>query len=191
VPRLGYLLLIRHSQSQPEPETPAKNWELSPEGRRRCVELASKVEAYAPGQVISSCEPKAAQTGQIIADILNIPFSTAENLHEHERDNLPFTTRDEFIASVQRLFENPNRLVMGEETASQASERFDLAVQSVLSRNPANIAITTHGTVISLFAARHTNVKAYSMWKRLGMPAMLVFSLPQMELVEIMENIGS
>jgi len=187
---LRYLLLIRHSQSQPEPDVPAKNWHLSAEGRRRCEEMARKAAAYAPQKIIASREPKATETGQLIAKALQIPFSTAENLHEHERETFPFTNQEDFNASVKRLFEHPDQLVMGEETAEQASARFDAAVQSVLSENSGNIAIASHGTVMSLFAEKHTNVEAYSLWKRLGMPAMLVFSLPEMELIEIIEGVA-
>ena len=77
---------------------------------------------------------------------------------------------------------------MGQETAEQASARFDAAVQSVLLEYSDNLAIVAHGTVMSLFAAKHTDIDARSLWKRLGMPAMLVFSLPEMALVEIVEN---
>jgi len=188
---MRYLLFIRHSKSQPEPEIPARNWHLSEEGRRRCEDMAPKVAAYAPQKIIASREPKAAETGQIIANKLELPFDTAENLHEHERETFPFATQEDFDASVKRLFEYPDQLVMGEETAEQASTRFDAAVQNVLSENSGNIAIASHGTVMSLFAAKHTNVDALSLWKRLGMPAMLVFSLPELELVEVIENIDA
>ena len=186
---MRYLLLIRHSQSHPEPEIPAKNWHLSEEGRRRCNDMAPKVAAYAPQKIVASREPKATETGQLIAEALQIPFSTAENLHEHERESLPFTTQEDFNASVKRLFDYPDQLVMGEETAEQASVRFDAAVQSVLRENPGNIAIASHGTVMSLFTAKHANIDALSIWKRLGMPAMLVFSVPEMELMEIIEGV--
>ena len=188
---MRYLLLIRHSQSQAEPDVPAKNWCLSADGRRRCENMAKKVATYAPQQIITSREPKAAETGQLIAASLTIPFSTAENLHEHERDNLPFLSQDEFNSSIKCLYDHPDQLVMGDETAEQASARFDTAVQSVLLENSGSIAIVAHGTVMSLFAAKHTNIEAYSLWNRLGMPAMLVFSLPRMELVEIVENVDS
>ena len=140
-------------------------------------------------KIVASREPKAAETGKLIADVLKIPFSTAENLHEHERESLPFTTQEDFNASVKRLFDYPDQLVMGEETAEQASARFDAAVQSVLRENPGNVAIASHGTVMSLFAAKHANIDALSIWKRLGMPAMLVFSVPEMELMEIIEGV--
>jgi hypothetical protein len=42
---------------------------------------------------------------------------------------------------------------------------------------------------VSLFAAKHTNVDTLSIWKQLGMPAMLVFSVPEMELMEIIEGV--
>jgi len=186
---LKYLLLIRHSQPEIVEGVPAKEWQLSEEGRRRCESMAKIMALYVPQAVVTSREQKALETGQIIANQLDLPVSAAENLHEHERSNVPFWGRDEFVVTVKRFFDQPDQLVMGEETAEQASTRFDAAVQSVLMENSGSIAIVAHGTVMSLFAAKHTKIEAHSLWKRLGMPAMLVFSLPEIELVEIIEDV--
>jgi broad specificity phosphatase PhoE len=187
---LKYLLLVRHSQPEIVEGIPAKAWRLSDEGRRRCESMAKIVASYAPQAVVTSREPKAMETGQIIAKELNLPVSDAKNLHEHERDKVPFLDRDEFVSVVKRFFDYPHQLILGDETADQASARFDAAVQSVLANNTESVAIVAHGTVMSLFAAKHTNIDVHSLWKRLGMPAMLVFSVPEMELMEIIEGVA-
>ena len=188
---MRYLLLIRHSQSQAEPNVPARHWHLSEQGQSYCENLAKRVASYSPKQIITSREPKAVETGQLVANWLQLPCSIAEDLHEHERGNVPFLSQEEFFSSVKRFFDEPDQLVMGQETAEQASARFDAAVQSVLMENSDSLAIVAHGTVMSLFAAKHTNIDVYSLWGRLGMPAVLVFSLPEMALVEIVEHVDA
>ena len=188
---MKYLLLVRHSQPEIVEGIPAKEWHLSEEGRHRCESMAKIMALYAPQAVVTSREQKALETGQVIAKKLNLPVSAAENLHEHERSKVPFLGRDEFVVTVKRVFDHPDQLVLGDETAEQASTRFDTAVQSVLLESSSSVAIVAHGTVMSLFAAKHTHIEAYSLWNRLGMPAMLVFSLPKMELVEIIESVDS
>jgi broad specificity phosphatase PhoE len=84
------LVFIRHSQSQPDPTTPARFWTLTEEGRRRCVSLAEKLISYNLNVIITSIEPKAIETGELTAQRLGIPYRVMENLHEHERDSAPF-----------------------------------------------------------------------------------------------------
>jgi broad specificity phosphatase PhoE len=74
---------------------------------------------------------------------------------------------------LQRFFDNPDELVFGEETASQALRRFSSAVAAVIQRTsagPGALCIVSHGTVMSLFAARHLNAAPYSIWAHLECP---------------------
>jgi broad specificity phosphatase PhoE len=148
---LRQLLLIKHSLPEFLENVPAREWHLSAEGRHRCQDLARIVAPYAPQTVVSSLELKAQETGQLLAGFLQLPFSTAENLHEHERRNTPFSGQEEFEANILRLFQNPGQRVMGEETADEAHARFAEAVRGVLEAHPTgHLAIVAHGTVISL-----------------------------------------
>jgi hypothetical protein len=47
----------------------------------------------------------------------------------------------------------------------------------------------SHGTVITLFAAQHAGVAALPFWKRLGMPAIVIVSLPELRLLEVIEQL--
>ena len=184
------LILIRHSQSQLDPALPASRWSLSEVGRERCMALAQRLATYAPAAIIASREPKAIETGSIVATILGIPFETADGLHEHKREHVAFIPNEAFDATIAALFERPDELVMGEETANRARERFEQAVRSVLDRYPGrNVAIVTHGTVMTLFVAKHTGVASLPFWKSLGMPALVVLSLPEFGLLEVVERL--
>jgi broad specificity phosphatase PhoE len=179
------LVFIRHSQSQPDPGTPARLWKLTEEGRRRCEPLAEQLMRYNLDRIVTSTEPKAIETGELAAQRLEIPCGVLENLHEHERETAPFfDTIEEFLAAVASLFARPTELVFGDETAFDARSRFEGAVESVLAAYPQeNIAIVTHGTVLSLFASQHTGQEIYPFWQSLGMPAIVAFAYPKMKLL--------
>jgi broad specificity phosphatase PhoE len=184
------LILIRHSQSQPEPERPASQWPLTAEGRRRCIVLAERLAAYAPDLIVTSRERKASETSALVAARLALPTVVANGLHEHQREHVGWMPNSAFEQAVSAFFTQPNELVFGEETASQASARFDAAVRDVLAAHPGqNIAIVSHGTVMTLFVAQHAGVAALPFWKRLEMPAIVVLSLPDLGLLEVIARV--
>jgi broad specificity phosphatase PhoE len=163
---------------------------LSDEGRTRAAVLAEYLHPYHPQRVITSIEPKAAETGKIIAPKLQIPFSTTPNLHEHERSHVPFLGREWFEAQVRELFLSPNRLIFGDETADQTHYRFASAIDNLLSQYPSqNIAVVTHGTVLTLYVSRLTKREPFSFWKHLGLPAFVVLSLPDRQLINVVNEI--
>jgi broad specificity phosphatase PhoE len=178
---------------------PASQWQLSDEGRRRCETLAERLAAYDLATVVASEEPKAAETGQIVAEALGLPFETAPGLHEHERGVVKsLGSREEFQARVVRLFERPSELIFGHETADEAHVRFARAVTNVLEQHPVgnpsspsgrSLAVVTHGTVMTLFIARANGLDPVPFWKRLGLPAFAVLSLPDLHLLEVVESV--
>jgi broad specificity phosphatase PhoE len=185
------LILVKHSVPEIDPTLPARLWHLSEVGRLRCDTLADRLADYSPDAVVSSIEPKAVETAQIIAHRLGLPLETREELHEHERDGVGFLSSEQFEASVARFFENPRKLVFGEETAEQAYLRFAEEVSGVIEVYPdENIVVVAHGTVITLFVAYATGLEPLSFWKRLGLPSFVVLSLPKLNLEGVIENVG-
>jgi broad specificity phosphatase PhoE len=181
---LNTLILIRHSQSQQEPERPASQWPLTEEGRRRCIALAERLATYSPDLIVTSRERKASETGALVAAHLGRPVETADGLHEHQREQVGWLSNQAFEQAVVAFFTRPDELVFGEETASQAGARFDAAVRAVLAAHPGqNIAIVAHGTVITLFLAQHAGVAPLPFWSSLGMPAIVALALPELKLL--------
>jgi broad specificity phosphatase PhoE len=96
----------------------------------------------------------------------------------------------DFERAVARLFTRPNELVFGRETAADAEHRFAAAVEDVLARNAdGNVVVVAHGTVISLFVARHTSLDPYEYWRLLGMPAFAVMSVPDLTLLNTVARV--
>jgi broad specificity phosphatase PhoE len=147
--------------------------------------LAERLAAHTPTVIVTSLEPKALETGRLVADTLGIPMETAAGLHEHDRGNVPFLgSREQFETQVAGLFEHPGRLVYGSETADQAHRRFAHGITSVLEEHPSgNLAVVTHGTVLTLFVARVTGIDPVPFWQQLGLPSFVVLSLPELDLL--------
>ena len=181
------LILIRHSAVKSDPGKPAHEWALSAEGRSRCYELAAELERYDPAVFVTSAEPKAVETGRLLAEALDRPWTTAAGLHEHERRSTPyFDDPAAFETAVAQFFARPGELVLGEETAAQARSRFISAVDAVLTDYPTGkVAIVAHGTVITLFLSHYNpHLEPFSLWRGLTLPCYFVVSAPGMRLVE-------
>jgi len=177
------LLLVRHSQSKIETNLSANNWKLSDEGRLRCQGLASKILEYRPTTIFSSPEPKALETARLIAN--SQPITVLNDLREHERYTVPFTSTANFRMSVNRLFFKPDELVFGNETADQAYERFSRAIDKVIQRKSefSNVLIT-HGTVISLFVSGRIGLDPFDFWQKLEMPSLVVMNSKGSEVLD-------
>ena len=163
------LVLVRHSQPEIEPNRPASAWKLSEVGRRRAELLAARLRDFSPAAVWASKEPKAVETAEIVAATFGVPVRTADGLEEHHRDGVPyFPTEEEFEAAVEQLFDKPDELVLGTETADQALRRFTAAIDRIVVAGHADNIVVTHGTVMTLYAASVAGVEPAGLWRRLG-----------------------
>jgi broad specificity phosphatase PhoE len=172
------LILIKHSLPEIEEGIPAREWKLSEEGRLRARRLAEKLIEYQPEVIVSSLEPKAQETGRILGDHFGLEYKTFKDLHEHDRSKSPYSSKDEFQALVQNFFERPGELVFGSETATQALQRFEQAVYSIMNLYEGKtVFVVAHGTVISLFVSHLTGCDGYVLWQELDLPSFIVLDV--------------
>lgn len=187
---MSRLALVRHSQPEMEPDRPASASRLNDVGRRRAEVLASRLRDFNPAPVWSSVEPKAVETAEIVASAFGVPVRTADGLEEHHRDGVPFfPTPAEFEAAVGRLFEKPDELVLGSETAGQSLRRFTSAIDRVIEAGHPDSIVVTHGTVMSLYAASVAGVDPTTLWRSLGLPSFVVLSLPDLRAISVVERV--
>jgi broad specificity phosphatase PhoE len=173
-----YLILVKHSVPEMRADHPANTWQLSQEGRSRAQQLVSHLMDFAPEVIVSSDEPKAKETAEILASRLQLDMKVLPDLHEHDRSNVPFLSFDTFQTSIQEFFQKPDQLVFGRETADQAYARFYKAIHSILSEHrDKTVVVVTHGTVISLFVARLTGRSDLELWNQLGLPSFVAMEL--------------
>jgi broad specificity phosphatase PhoE len=184
------LLLVRHAMPTIDPDKPAKMWQLGAEGEAKSALLVPVFERYGVTRVITSEEPKAIRTGEVPATQLNLPCATAPNLHEHDRTNELFGSRDAFHEKVRRFFTHPDTLIFGEETAAQARDRFVGAVREQVATYPDDtLAIVAHGTVMTLLVAAHNENDIFTFWQSLIAPCMVVVDSGDFSLKDIITEL--
>jgi broad specificity phosphatase PhoE len=184
------LILVKHSAPHVVQGVPPSKWVLSDDGQRRCEALAARLKPCAPSLIVTSSEAKARQTGKIVADALAVPVEMAAGLHEHDRDDVPHMPSREFLSYMALVFAKRSQRVLGNETADEAMERFSAAIEATLQAHPeGNIVVVSHGTVISLFAARHSKEDGYRLWRRMGLPSFIVMDAPDYAIAEVVEAV--
>ena len=186
------LHFVRHSQTRIDPTRSSHEWELTELGRQRCDVLAHQLPADRITALVSSPEQKTRATAAPVADHLGLEVEALDGLREMERSDEPVTTAEEFERSIQGVFDCPDVVVYGSESAEDALARFTEAIDRALARHQTgDIVVFTHGTVLSLFIAAHnSDVDGFEIWGRLGMPALVTVSVPDFQLVDIRAQVG-
>jgi broad specificity phosphatase PhoE len=164
------LVLVKHSLPVVDPAVPPAQWHLGSEGYARCTRLAAHLSAFVPATVVSSTEPKAAETARAVTDAVELD----ERLREHDRSSTPWLDGQEFEQAVAAAFERPDEVVFGHETITGARERFGAAVDEHLARARDTLIVVAHGTVIAAYAAERADVDGFSLWRSLGLPSLVV-----------------
>jgi broad specificity phosphatase PhoE len=183
---LSHLILVRHSNPEILTDRPASQWRLSAAGRERAQALSTKLDPYQPSVVYSSQEPKAIETASILAGNLRLPHEQVDGLHEHRRNKVGWTTKEQFRSRVSEFFAEPNELVFGDETAAQAANRFAGSINEIVRVAPQDTtAVVSHGTVITLFVCESNDIDPYHFWLTLEMPSFVVLDLPTYDLKAI------
>ncbi len=184
------LILVKHAMPALEPGVPSREWRLSDVGRALCIPLAERLVAYDPVAIAASAEPKATETARIVADRLGVPLSVVAGLHENDRTGLGWLGAAALEATIARFFAEPDRRIMGAETADEAHARFAAAVVGLCDRHPTgNIVIVAHGTVITLLVSRLAGMEPFLLWKRLGLPSFVAVALPGGEIVAHVDSV--
>lgn len=164
------LILVKHGMPRLEPGVPPSGWDLAQEGREQAQRLATRLAAFSPLAIVSSLEPKAAQTADIIASELGLVAGRDACFGEQFNDAGPFTDQDTFQAAVARMFAEPSCLVMGEETADEAHCRFSAAIERQLLAHPGGpLVAVSHGRVISLWIGRRYGIDPLPFWRGLNL----------------------
>ena len=164
------MLLVRHSVPEVDPAQSAEAWPLSEEGRRRCGPLAVRLAVHEPTAIVSSTEPKARETAELVGTELGLEVREDAALRETARRTVSWLKPEEFRRAVRTLFEHPDEVVFGEESASGALARFSAAVDELSEET----VVVSHGTVISLYAASRTGRDAFEFWSALELPDLVV-----------------
>jgi broad specificity phosphatase PhoE len=155
-------VFIRHAEASIEPERPASDWPLSPEGKSASRDLGASLVACNLRQLITSPEEKAHATAKAVAEVLRIDLVLDERLREVRR---PWIIED-FDGAVSRYLQGET--IEGWEPAEQVIERVAAALVSHSSEGP--IGVVTHGTAMACFLGARGWVSPVPFWSALTMP---------------------
>ena len=183
------VVLVKHASPILDPSRPAREWRLSEEGEAQSRRLADRLRAFSPLRLISSPEPKAFKTGQVVAAKLDLSITSVDGLEEFDRPVLPKMVKTEYERVNAAIFADFDRQVLGVESARGALGRFSAALRGQLAEtDEQTLVVITHGTVISLFAAAHNELDAFGLWKRLSCPSLVVMEVPAFGVVEVIAD---
>ena len=185
---LSNLILVRHSIPKINPDIPSFQWHLSDEGRKLCFQLAENLKVYTVKVIFTSPENKAQETAKILASQLgNVPVNVHDGLREHDRRNVSWV-EDSFDELMRMFYKHPAEKVFGLETALQAAERIEKAIEDCWKQEVGyDKLIVSHGTVMSLYVSRVVRgVTPFEFWKQLKMPMAMVLNLPPDKIISIL-----
>jgi broad specificity phosphatase PhoE len=184
------LILAKHALPEVDPARPAATWTLGADGSAGALRLAERLRGRGIDLVVSSVEPKAAETGRLVADALDVTWQTGHDLHEHVRPEPGFLDRGRFEASIRRFFAEPSAVVFGAESADAAFARFSGAVDAMVrAHRGRRLCVVAHGTVISLLLGRRYGVDEWSTWKTLETPSFVVVDRRAKAVVEVVSPV--
>ena len=184
------LILIKHAAPLVDPAKSSDLWKLSEAGREQAANLAVTLRAMEIAAIVSSEEPKAKETAEIVGTALSVKVETACELREHDRRNVPHMRSRDFISMVELFFRKPNERVLGSESATKALTRFTTAIdEAIASHAEGNIAVVAHGTVIALYLAANSQRNGFELWRAMGLPSYAVVNLPDRAVDQVIEKI--
>jgi broad specificity phosphatase PhoE len=143
------VFFITHPDVVIDPSVPVSDWPLNERGRARMHAMRALPWARELRRIIASSERKARDAAQILAeDLGHDGYSVIADLGENDRSATGFLVRDEFEATVDAFFAQPQESIRGWEPAADAQARIVRAIEQVVSQAPepaADIAIVGHG----------------------------------------------
>lgn len=182
---MNRLYLIRHAQTRVDPNRHHSEWELDPAGEPLLKQLAALSHWRNAHRIVSSSEPKAVKTAEVIARLHQLPpVETLDALGELHKGSF-VSDHDEAMGT---LFRFPDRPVSeGWETAKSALSRFSGAVTRLLqSAMGRDVVVVSHGTVLSLYTAHLAGQSRVNPadWAAVGMPDYCVVDTETMRMVQ-------
>lgn len=159
--------LVRHGRPLMVPGVPAAEWGLDPASYDDVRALRSLGRVPPEGVWLTSPEPKAIQTAEILR---TGPIGVLPDLREHERSGEWVA---DFPAAVRRAFDEPDvPAVDGWEPLTACRDRVTRAVRRLLEEHrDGDLVLVGHGTAWTLVVADLTGVPPdLDRWAALAMP---------------------
>lgn len=187
------VVLVKHAMPELQAGVAPRHWTLGARGEAGARRLATELRQLGAFRLEHSPEPKASRTAELIAAELGLERHERRGLEEIDRPALPLLSRAEHTAYNARLFAEPARAVVGNESADRALARFEAALGAAVSDTAADehLVAITHGTVIALLVAAHNAIDGSTLWQRLECPSFVTLFADDYRLCEVREALAS
>jgi broad specificity phosphatase PhoE len=142
------VFFITHPDVAIDPSIPVPDWQLNERGRGRLRAMTAHLSARGVRRIFASSERKARDTAQILADGLGLSgYSVVDGLGENDRSATGYLPKQEFEATVDAFFAQPQTNVRGWEPAVDARARIIRAVGQIVAQasEDGDLAIVGHG----------------------------------------------
>jgi len=142
------VFFITHPDVAIDPSVPVPDWPLNQHGRARLRATAAYTWAKGVGRIFASSERKARDGAQILADGLGLSgYIVVDGLGENDRSATGYLPKQEFEATVDAFFAQPQTSVRGWEPAVDAQARIIRAVGQIVEQasDDGDLAIVGHG----------------------------------------------
>lgn len=169
------LVLIRHSKTLFESETPNPQWILSDEGQELAQKLASHELVKSLGVLYSSDQTKALETAVILARPHRLAIRVMHELTELTSISKKFF--DNFEATVKDLHEGKIDRINDGESVAEVATRCNGAIEKIANETIGieTVGVVAHGNIFSIFAAQYEDRPSYDIHHSLRMPDIAVF----------------
>ena len=142
------VFFITHPDVAIDPSVPVPDWPLNARERARMQAMAASPWASGVRHIFSSSERKARDAAQFLADGLGLHgYSLVDGLGENDRSATGYLAQQEFEATVDAFFAQPQTSIRSWEPAADAQARIVRAVEQVISQasQDGDVAIIGHG----------------------------------------------
>jgi broad specificity phosphatase PhoE len=161
---MGPFVLVRHAKPLRDSSVSPAEWHLDPTGRGAIAELADALRDLGLQGFRTSSEPKAVQTGRLLADSLKVPTEQDARLNEVRRPE---------VGSDAAFTEAANSYLTGAlgpdwESQGSVAQRMRHAVADALAIG--FVGVISHGTAMSLYLEHLGLVHAQDFWIQLTIP---------------------
>ena len=188
---MSNLLLIKHSEPAVDLELPPSKWQLSGRGKQRAGLLGDYLADLGVSALYSSSEAKAVETADIIGAAIGLPVDVVHDLREHDRASTPVIDAEKWRSLVIEAIRKQDEQIYGAEPVSTARKRFGRAVERLMKpheRYDKTVAVVSHGTVISTFAAALLEIDPVPIWESLGLPGLIEIEWPRASGIPALRN---
>ncbi|QDZ12204.1 histidine phosphatase family protein [Devosia ginsengisoli] len=145
-------LYVTHPQVVIDPNVPTPRWGLNEKGLARARAFAARGVVPDGAMIFASDETKATDLAGAIAAAIGAEVIVDTAMGENDRSSTGFLAPEQFEATADRFFAQPDSNIDGWETARDAQERIVAAVRRALETVPAGTpaVFCGHGAVGTL-----------------------------------------